>query len=182
MDGAYSSLLRNAAKHSTRITDTTIAAAARVSDRESFLQVLRATEANIRITQDVLVAAASNNNNDGTQVMWLLLQESMNADEVGTEILEKVLQGDKWGIMSVILERRGSTIRLSKDLLQSWIASERTCRKALKFLLQYKATEVDSILEVMSADERAEFVERRDRLFERFERDSWDDIFKRRVK
>ena len=106
----------------------------------------------------------------------------MSADEVDTDILEEVLQGDKWGIMSVILKRRGATIRLSKDLVRGWISNERTQGKALKFLLQYKTAELDSILDTMSADERAPFVEQRDRLFERFERDSWDDIFKKRAK
>ncbi|UNI17159.1 hypothetical protein JDV02_003535 [Purpureocillium takamizusanense] len=179
---SYSSLLCNAARHSVRITEKAIETAAKVSDREGFLQVLNAADTNIRITQDILLAAATNYDHNGIQIMWLLLRESMNADEVGIEILEEVLQGDKWGIMSVILKRRGATIRLDKDLIQGWISSERTCRKALKFLLQDKAAEVDSILDAMSADERAEFVERRDQLFKRFEQDSWEDIFKRQGK
>ncbi|KAJ6439096.1 putative reverse transcriptase [Purpureocillium lavendulum] len=162
---SYSSLLQNTAKHSTRITEKALATAAKVSDRDRFLQVLKAADTNIRITQDILSATVSNSNTNGTQIMWLLLRVSMSADEVDTDILKEVLQGDKWGIMSVILKRRGATIRLT-----------------LKFLLQYKATELDSILEAMSADEQVEFVERRDKLFERFERDYWDDIFKRRVK
>ncbi|GJN66030.1 hypothetical protein PLICBS_000046 [Purpureocillium lilacinum] len=179
---SYSSLLHNAAKHSIRITEKALATAAKASDRDAFLQVLKAADTNIRITQGILLAAASNGNTNGTQIMWLLLRESMSADEVDTDILDEVLQGDKWGIMSVILKRRGATIRLSKDLVQRWISNERTPGKALKFLLQYKTAELDSILDIMSADERAEFVERRDQLFKRFARDSWEDIFRRQAK
>ncbi|GJN78502.1 hypothetical protein PLIIFM63780_001996 [Purpureocillium lilacinum] len=184
LEGSYSYLLRNAAKHSIKITEKTIAAAARDSDtgREAFLQVLNAADANTRITQDVLLAAATNYDVNGTQIMWLLLRESMNVDEVGTEVLEKVLQGDKSGIMSVILKRRGATIRLTKDLVQGWIANERTSGKALKFLLQYKAAELHSILDAMSTDEQAEFMDRWDQLFKQFEQDSWESIFKKHGK
>ncbi|OAQ65572.1 vegetative incompatibility protein HET-E-1 [Purpureocillium lilacinum] len=180
MENSYSALLCNAAKHSIKITEKAIAAAARESDREGFLQVLNAADANSRITQDVLLAAAANDGKNGVQIMWLLLHESMNADEIGNELVDEVLLGDKCDIMSVILKRRGARIRLSKGLVQGWISNERTQGRALKFLLQYKSAELNSILGAMSADEQAEFVERRDRLFTRFERDSWEDIFKRR--
>ena len=179
---SYSSMLCNAARHSLRITEKAIEKAAKVSGGKGFLQILNAADTDIRITQDILLAAVSNDNTNGTQIMWLLLRESMSADEVDTDILEEVLQGDKWGIMSVILKRRGATIRLSKDLVRGWISNERTQGKALKFLLQYKTAELDSILDTMSADERAAFVEQREILFERFERYSWDDIFKKRAK
>ncbi|OAQ65571.1 Pfs, NACHT, and ankyrin domain-containingprotein [Purpureocillium lilacinum] len=160
------------------IPDDVIMAAAKNSNAWAAMPLLlRRRNPEIRITEEIF-----NEHENGAQIMWLLLQESMNADEVGTEILEEVLQGDKWGIMSVILKRRGATIRLSKDLVQGWISSERTPGKALKFLLQYKTAELDSILDTMSTDEQADFVERWDRLFERFARDSWDDIFKRRGK
>lgn len=131
---------------------------------------------NMQITEEVLVAATSNYEH-GHIILFRLLKQSVEAGAIGTTVLEGALRSRNSTIMSVLLLQRGDVISLNKDLLQGWVNNSSTSNLALKYLLQYKEIDVDTIIDTMSTTEQAEFSKRREVLFERYKRYSWDDVF-----
>lgn len=158
------------------ITEEIVAVAAEHWSRIQFAELPQNVDSHIQVTDKILVAA-THNANCGHYILLTLFRRQAQNDTVSIKILEGALMSTNEAIMSVILKRRGEAIHLDKELIQGWLRSEQTSGKALKFLLEYKTSEVNSIVDTMSPEEQVEFMEERSKLFKRFDHDSWDDVF-----
>ncbi len=136
----------------TQITEEKMIQVARALDQEVMALFLDQHYYEVKITEEVVKAAAGNEYN-GMKVMALLLDRRGNEVKITEEVV-KAAAGNKYNgikVMALLLDRRGNEVKITEEVVKTVAGNSNCGKEVMTLLLDRRRNEVKITQEVVKA-------------------------------